>query len=86
MTRALLCVLVLTACCLSGCAQKVTPSAAFELPKCPVPPAPELPELDATRPLDSVENLDILMTRDDAIRAYIAGLRATVNCYETQRK
>jgi hypothetical protein len=43
-----------------------------------------MPEIIATLPLDSPENVEALMIRDDIFRAYVRGLRSSLDCYRAQ--
>ena len=73
----------------AGCAPRATVPPAPVLvgtAECPAPQAPVLPELDAALFLDDPANIDPLLERDDLLRQYIKGLRATVRCYESQTK
>ena len=74
--------IVICNCC--GCGPKQTAPLILNLPDCPAPSVPALPELDAAEPLDSPENLSLLLERDDSIRAYIDGLRAALRCYQAR--
>lgn len=68
----------------SGCApqQAILPAPVIlNLPDCPAPAPPALPPIRADAPLDSPENADLLMQRDDRTRQYIDGLRAAITCY-----
>lgn len=72
---------------LTGCGARELPALppaplVLNLPDCPAPTPPVLPQLSGNLPLDSPENLDALLERDDAIRAYLHGLAATVHCYQ----
>ncbi len=70
----------------SGCGQKQTSAPLIlNLPDCPAPSVPVLPELDAAEPLDSPENLARLLERDDRFRAYINGLLAALRCSQAGR-
>lgn len=51
---------------------------------CPCPERPELPLVDGGLPLDHPHNVEALLGRDDAYRAYAQGLEATVECYRSQ--
>ncbi|HJB66357.1 MAG TPA: hypothetical protein H9768_08765 [Candidatus Mailhella merdavium] len=74
--------IVLCSCC--GCGLKQAAPLILNLPDCPAPSVPELPELDAAEPLDSPENLSRLLERDDRIRAYIDGLNAALSCEQAR--
>jgi hypothetical protein len=43
-----------------------------------------MPEINATLPLDSPENVEALMIRDDMLRTYVRGLRSSLDCYQAQ--
>jgi hypothetical protein len=62
----------------------VPPPLALRTAECPEPEAPPLPQLDAVLFLDSPENCEALLARDDASRAYIAALRSALRCYRRQ--
>lgn len=80
---ALLCAsIALCSCC--GCGKKQAAPLILNLPDCPSPSVPDLPELDAAEPLDSLENLSRMLERDDSIRAYIDGLRAALRCEQAR--
>ncbi|MGE9985332.1 hypothetical protein [Desulfovibrio sp. SGI.169] len=82
---ALLCAsIALCNCC--GCGPKQAAPLVLNLPACPAPSVPVLPELDAAEPLDSPENLSRLLERDDRIRAYIDGLNAALRCEQARGK
>ena len=83
MRRAMLLLTVLTALC-SGCGHKQAAPLILNLPDCPSPSAPALPELDAAEPLDSPENIALLLERDDRFRAYIDGLKAALRCEQAR--
>lgn len=89
MKRAALLLIVLTALC-SGAvgfvgAKNLSPSIVTVRPAaCPAPQRPELPALDAALPLDHPANVEALMVRDDALRAYILGLESSLECYREQ--
>ena len=76
--------IVLCSCC--GCGRKQAAPLILNLPDCPAPSVPVLPELDAAEPLDSPENLSRLLERDDRLRAYIDGLRAALRCEQARGK
>lgn len=72
---------------LTGCAGQPRPQPApviLNLPDCPAPAAPVLPPLNPTALLDSPENGELLMLRDDLTRQYIGGLRAAITCYKRE--
>jgi hypothetical protein len=80
--------IALTGLC-SGCAGQapafVPPApVALVLPDCPAPDRPILPLLDPALPLDSLGNVEILLSRDDMMRRYIGGLAAAVRCYSQE--
>lgn len=70
---------------LTGCAVRppVLPPApiVLHLPDCPEPLTPLLPGIDGVLPLDSPGNVEVLLERDDILRAFVSGLRATIGCY-----
>lgn len=85
MRRALL--LLLGSIALCSCAKPVPlPPVIVTVPvvECPAPPRPQLPEIDAAQPLDSPENVEAIMIRDDVMRGYIRGLESCVDCYRRQ--
>ena len=69
----------------SGCGKQAAP-LVINLPDGPSPSVPLLPDLDATEPLDSPENISCLLERDDKIRAYIDGLNAALRCEQARGK
>lgn len=83
MKRALVLLLVSIGLC-SGCGHKRAAPLILNLPDCPAPSVPVLPDLDAAEPLDSPENLSRLLERDDSIRAYIDGLNAALRCEQAR--
>ena len=70
----------------SACGREKPAPLILNLPDCPAPSVPVLPELDATEPLDSPANLARLLDRDDRIRAYIDGLNAALRCEQARGK
>lgn len=92
MRHALVLFLALIAGCslLTGCGARELPTLPpapliLNLPDCPAPAPPVLPLLNGNLPLDSPENLETLLIRDDAIRAYLWGLEATITCYQRRK-
>lgn len=77
-------IILLLMCC--GCGRQQAAPHILNLPDCPAPPAPVLPELDAAAPLDSPENVARLLTRDDRMRAYMDGLIAALRCHQARGK
>ncbi|MDD2966755.1 MAG: hypothetical protein PHN64_04590 [Desulfovibrionaceae bacterium] len=78
--------LALTVLC-SACGARqaaISPPLVLALPDCPAPEVPLLPPLEGAVPLDSPQNIDLLMQRDDSIRRYVAGLQASISCYQRQ--
>ena len=67
-----------------GCGSKQAAPLILNLPDCPAPSVPALPELDAAEPLDSPENLSRLLERDDRIRVYRDGLNAALRCEQAR--
>lgn len=83
MTRAI--ALLIASIALCSCATTQTqPVVILPVAECPAPPRPMLPGLDAMLPLDHPANVEALLIRDDAMRGYIHGLEATVDCYRRQ--
>ncbi len=83
MRHALLLLLALTGLC--SCGPKQAPvMVTVPVVQCPAPPAPVMPEVNAALPLDSPANVEALMIRDDMFRAYIQGLRSSLECYRAQ--
>lgn len=80
---ALLCASI-ALCSYCGCGRKQAAPLILNLPDCPTPSVPVLPELDAAEPLDSPENLSRLLERDDRIRVYIDGLNAALRCEQAR--
>lgn len=74
--------IVICSCC--GCGQKQAAPLILNLPDCPAPTVPVLPELDAAEPLDSPENIARLLERDDRFRAYVDGLNAALRCEQAR--
>ena len=68
----------------SACGREKPAPLILNLPDCPAPSVPVLPELDATEPLDSRKNIERLLARDDAFRAYLDGLTAALRCYQVR--
>jgi hypothetical protein len=52
--------------------------------ECPAPVRPTLPDVDPALPLDHAANVEVLMIRDDALRAYVHGMESTIGCYKNQ--
>ena len=67
----------------SGCGKQAAP-LVINLPDCPSPSVPLLPDLHATEPLESPENLSRLLEKDDRIRAYIDGLKSALQCEQAR--
>ncbi|CAK7024800.1 MAG: hypothetical protein DELT_02536 [Desulfovibrio sp.] len=72
-------------CSLAGCGGKEarrqevpTPPAVLNLPASPAPQKPELPQIDGALPLDHPHNVDVLLERDDIMRALIKALYAAL--------
>ena len=78
-SRCAACIILMQLC--SGCGGKQAPPRILNVPDCPAPAPPVLPEIDGSAPLDSPDNVARLMERDDRIRAYIDGLVAAIRCY-----
>jgi len=71
----------------SACAAKQVPQApvvVVPVVECPMPALPVLPDLYGGLPFDHPSNVEVLMERDDTMRAYIKGLRAACKCYLQQ--
>lgn len=83
MKRASALLLASTVLC-SGCGQQQAAPLILNLPDCPYPSAPMLPDMDGAEPLDSPENISRLLERDDRIRAYIDGLNAALRCEQAR--
>lgn len=75
-------IILMLLCC--GCGPKQAAPLILNLPDCPAPSVPTLPELDGAEPLDSPENLSRLLERDDGIRAYIDGLKSALQCEQAR--
>ena len=71
-------------CSLCGCGQRKAAPLILNLPDCPAPSVPALPELGGEEPLDSPENLSRLLERDDRFRAYIDGLKSALQCEQAR--
>ena len=84
MKRAVALLSVLIVLCSCGCGQKQPEPLILKYHDCPAPSVPVLPELDATEPLDSPENLSRLLERDDRFRAYIDGLKSALQCEQAR--
>ena len=86
MTRlVMLCLIALTVLC-SGCAKAPTPvptPIVISVARCARPTKPVLPSLKGTF-LESKAGYTLLKVRDARIRAYIAGLEDSLDCYEAQ--
>lgn len=83
MRHALLLLLALTGLCSCG-PKQATVIVTVPVALCLAPSAPVMPELNASLPLDSPENVEALMIRDDMFRAYAHGLRSALECYQAQ--
>lgn len=83
MKRASALLLASTVLC-SCCGQQQAAPLILNLPDCPCPSAPMLPDMDGAEPLDSPENISRLLERDDRIRAYIDGLNAALRCEQAR--
>ena len=70
----------------SACGREKPAPLILNLPDCPAPSPPILPELDAGESLESPANVARLLERDDCMRAYINGLNAALRCYEARGK
>lgn len=84
MKRAVALLSVLIVLCSCGCGSKQTVPLILNLPDCPAPSVPVLPELSGEEPLDSPENIVRLLERDDVLRAYIDGLNAALRCEQAR--
>ena len=71
-------------CSLCGCGRRQPTPLILNLPDCPAPSVPALPELDGEEPLDSPENIARLLERDDRFRAHIDGLNAALRCEQAR--
>lgn len=73
---------------LCSCASRQPTEVRVTVPvvECPAPGRPALPELNPVLPLDHPVNVEALMIRDDAVRAYINGLESALDCYRAQAK
>lgn len=74
----------------TGCGARELPAlpqapVVLAVPECPAPARPVLPVVDGTLPLDSSNNAEALLERDDTLRAYIKGLEATTACYKGKK-
>lgn len=71
---------------LTGCTgtRPVPPPVVVGAVLCPEPTAPVLPLVDGGNTFDAPAAWAVLMERDDAMRAYIKGLRRTADCYKAQ--
>ena len=56
----------------------------MRMEECPCPERPELPAVNGSLPLDHQVNVEAILERDDAYRAYAQGLEAAVRCYRSQ--
>ena len=72
-------------CSLCGCGRRQPAQLILNLPDCPAPSVPALPELDGSVPLDAPDNVARLMERDDRMRAYIDGQSAALRCFQAGR-
>ena len=52
--------------------------------RCAAPVKPDLPLFDPEFPFDHLNNVEILLKRDDYMRQYVRGLEDAVRCYELQ--
>ncbi len=88
MTRAIVPLLVSIALCSVGCTahQATAPPAPVVvfITECPAPARPVLPHLNGSLPFDHPVNVEAILERDDAYRAYIQGLEAAIECYRAQ--
>jgi hypothetical protein len=81
--RALLLLLGSIALC-SACAKPAPMIMTVPVVECPAPVRPTLPDVDPALPLDHAANVEVLMIRDDALRAYVHGMESTIGCYKNQ--
>jgi hypothetical protein len=81
--RALLLLLGSIALC-SACAKPAPMIMTVPVVECPAPIRPTLPDVDPALPLDHAVNVEVLMIRDDALRAYVHGMESTIECYKNQ--
>lgn len=82
-SRCAACIILMQLC--SGCGGKQAPPLILNVPDCPAPAPPALPEIDGSAPLDSPANVERLMERDDRIRVHIDGLNAALRCFQAGR-
>lgn len=69
----------------SGCAKKAEPVfVPVHIARCPKQEKPELPKLGNVGFLESARAYTIIRQRDRIMRDYIAGLEASLECYESQ--
>lgn len=72
---------------LCSCAAATPPVVAtMPVVECPAPGRPVLPDLDPGLPLDHQKNVELLMIRDDVMRAYVHGMESALECYRAQAK
>lgn len=86
MTRAIVLLLASTALGSCGVRQPAVPVAPVIVfvTECPAPARPALPHLNGSLPFDHPVNVEAILERDDAYRAYIQGLEAAIECYRVQ--
>lgn len=70
-------------CSLAGCGGKrwpevPPPPAVLKLPASPIPQTPVLPRINGDLPLDHPFNIEVLLERDDTMRAFIKALCAAL--------
>lgn len=88
MRRAALCLLILISLC-SGCSGRPAPTpepapVIIWPARCARPAKPDLPRLSGLPLLESREGYARLKLRDQRLRAYLAALENTLDCYEMQ--
>ena len=70
-------------CNLAGCGGSDSlgvppPPVVLGLPESPIPQKPVLPQIDGALPLEHKDNVDVLLERDDIMRALVKALYAAL--------
>ena len=81
---ALLPLVLIGLCSCAGRPVPVPPPVVIRAVPCPEPTVPALPPLDGGESFDALPAWDVLMERDDIMRAHINALRRSLACYRAQ--
>ena len=60
------------------------PPVILNLPDCPAPERPDLPQIDGHLPFDAPRNIAAILERDDVLRLHIKALGAALECFRRQ--